>query len=63
VQDIVEAEGIPITPTVKEEIWTALQNLASGPRDQRTLTILAASIQDASVKDALAPYTLSGPHG
>lgn len=63
VQDIVAAEGITVTPTIKDEIWTALQNLAAGPRDQRTLTILAASIQDQAVKDALTPYTLNGPHG
>lgn len=63
VQDIIAAEGLPINPAVKEEVWGALQNLAAGPRDQRTLTILAASIQNQAVKDALAPYTLDGPHG
>jgi type IV secretion system protein TrbE len=63
VQDIVAAEGVAITPPVKEEIWSGLRNLASGPRQQRTLTLLAATIQDQAVKAALAPYTLSGPHG
>ncbi len=63
VQDIVTAEGVAVTPAVKDEIWTALQSLAAGPRGQRTLTILAASIQDQHVKAALAPYTLNGPHG
>ncbi len=63
VQDIVAAEGVDITPPVKEEIWSGLRNLASGPRQQRTLTLLAATIQDQTVKAALNPYTLSGPHG
>jgi len=63
VQDIVAAEGVDITPSVKEEIWSGLRNLASGPRGQRTLTLLAATIQDQTVKAALGPYTLSGPHG
>ena len=63
VQDIVAAEGVEITPQVKEEIWGGLRNLVSGPRDQRTLTLLAATIQDRNVKAALQPYTLSGPHG
>jgi type IV secretion/conjugal transfer VirB4 family ATPase len=63
VQDIVAAEGVEITPAVKEEIWGALKNLASGPPTQRTLTLLAATIQDQSVKSALTPYTLAGPHG
>ncbi len=63
VQDIVAAEGVPITPQVKEEIWGGLRNLAAGPRDQRTLTLLTATIQDRNVKAALQPYTLNGPHG
>ena len=53
-QDIVAAEGVEITPAVKEEIWGGLRNLAAGPREQRTLTLLAATIQDQSVKSALA---------
>ncbi len=63
IQDIVAAEGVPITPQVKEEIWGGLRNLAAGPRDQRTLTLLTATIQDRDVKAALQPYTLNGPHG
>jgi type IV secretion/conjugal transfer VirB4 family ATPase len=63
VEDLVAAEGVPIVPQVKEEIWSGLRNLAAGPREQRTLTLLAATVQDQAVKAALAPYTLSGPHG
>ncbi|HUO22617.1 MAG TPA: conjugal transfer protein TrbE [Caulobacteraceae bacterium] len=63
VQDLVAAEGVELTPAVKEEIWSGLRNLAAGPREQRTLTLLAATIQDQAVKSALQPYTLSGPHG
>jgi type IV secretory pathway VirB4 component len=48
---------------VRESVWTALQSLAAAPRDQRTLTMLAATIQDRGLKAALAPFTLSGPHG
>jgi type IV secretion system protein VirB4 len=63
VQDIVAAEGVKITPQVKEEIWGGLRNLAAGPSEQRTLTLLTATIQDRNVKAALQPYTLNGPHG
>ena len=63
VQDIVAAEGVPITPPVKDEIWSGLRNVAEGPREQRTLTLLAATVQDQAVKAALTPYTLSGPYG
>ncbi len=62
-QDIVSAEGVEITPAVKEEIWGGLKNLAAGPREQRTLTLLAATVQNQTVKSALLPYTLDGPHG
>lgn len=61
--DIIAAENVPITPAVKDAVWSALTNLATAPADQRTLTMLAASIQDKAVKDALIPYTLDGPHG
>lgn len=63
VEDLVAAQGVALTPAVKEEIWTGLRNLAAGPRVQRTLTLLAATIQDHAVKAALHPYTLDGPHG
>ena len=63
VQDILAAEGVEITPAVKDEVWGGLKNVASGPREQRTLTLLAATIQDQTVKRALLPYTLDGPHG
>jgi len=63
IEDLVAAEGVALTPQVKEEIWGGLANVAQGPRDQRTLTLLAATIQDREVKAALKPYTLSGPHG
>ncbi|MBV9511636.1 MAG: conjugal transfer protein TrbE [Caulobacteraceae bacterium] len=63
VQDLVAAEGVEITPHVKDEVWGALKNLSQGPRVQRTLTLLAATIQDQGVKAALLPYTLAGPHG
>jgi type IV secretion/conjugal transfer VirB4 family ATPase len=63
VLDLVAAEGVEITPSVKDEVWGALRNLASGPREQRTLTLMAATIQDQAVKSALLPYTLAGPHG
>lgn len=63
VEDLVAAEGVVVTPQIKEEIWSGLRNLAAGPPEQRTLTLLAATVQDQTVKAALAPYTLGGPHG
>ena len=61
--DLVAAEGVEITSQVKEEIWSALGSLAAAPLDQRTLTLLAATLQNQKVKSALLPFTLSGPYG
>ncbi|MBI1684203.1 conjugal transfer protein TrbE [Caulobacter hibisci] len=61
--DLLRNEGLSPEPRLKDELWTALRNLAAGPLAQRTLTVLAATIQDQAVKAALAPYTLNGPHG
>ncbi len=56
-------EHVPVTPEVKEAIWSALTNLATAPIEERTLTGLALLLQSASLRMALAPYTLEGPFG
>jgi type IV secretion system protein VirB4 len=61
--DLLAASGVETTPQVKDELWKALANLAAGPSEQRTLTVLAATVQDLMVKAALKPFTLEGPHG
>jgi type IV secretion system protein TrbE len=58
-----QAEGIELTPEVKAAIWSALGNLASAPRAERTLTGLSALLQSNPLRQALHPYTLAGPHG
>ena len=52
-----------VTPDVKDAVWTALQSLASAPRQERTLTGLAVLIQSSALVAALSPYTLEGPYG
>ncbi len=61
--DLLAGSGVIADPEVKDELWKALANLASGPREQRTLTVLAATVQDHAIKAALKPFTLDGPHG
>ena len=56
-------EGTPITPEVKDLVWSALQNLATAPRSERTLTGLAVLVQSGALAQALIPYTLDGPYG
>ena len=56
-------EKVPVTPEVKDAIWSALESLASAPPDERTLTGLSLLLQSNALKAALMPYTLEGPFG
>jgi type IV secretion system protein VirB4 len=56
-------EKMPVTPEVKEAVWSALTNLATAPVEERTLTGLSLLLQSAPLRSALAPYTLEGPFG
>ena len=63
IASLLEHEKVAITPDVKETVWSALTNLASAPRNQRTLTGLSALLQSNILKAALQPYMLDGPFG
>ena len=56
-------ESVAASPEVKEIAWSALTNLASAPRSERTLTGLSVLLQSNALKSALLPYTLEGPFG
>lgn len=56
-------EKLTVTPEVKEVVWSALNNLASAPAAERTLTGLTVLLQSNPIKAALQPYTLDGPFG
>jgi type IV secretion system protein VirB4 len=60
---LLTAEGVRVTPDVKDAVWTALQSLASAPKAERTLTGLAVLIQSAPLVAALSPYALEGAYG
>jgi type IV secretory pathway VirB4 component len=60
---ILSRENVAVTPEVKEHIWSALSSLASAPVHERTLTGLSVLLQSNSLKRALKPYCLGGPHG
>jgi type IV secretion/conjugal transfer VirB4 family ATPase len=60
---ILEHENAAITPKVKEELWTALNSLATAPIEQRTIFGLTVLLQNYELRSALLPYTASGPHG
>lgn len=56
-------ERVEITPDVKDAVWAAVTSLASAPREERTLTGLSTLLQSNRLRQAIQPYTLSGPHG
>ena len=56
-------ERVSVTPEVKEAVWSALNNLATAPAEERTLTGLSVLVQANALKAALQPYTLDGPFG
>jgi type IV secretion system protein TrbE len=60
---LLTAEGVRVTPDVKDAVWTALQSLASAPKPERTLTGLAVLVQSNALVAALSPYTLEGAYG
>ncbi|QPC91570.1 conjugal transfer protein TrbE [Mesorhizobium sp. INR15] len=60
---ILTREGLHITPDAREHIWAALTSLASAPVEQRTLTGLGVLLQANTLKQALRPYCVGGPHG
>jgi len=56
-------EHVPITPEVKDTMWSALTSLTSAPPSERTLTGLSMLLQSNALKTAIRPYTLDGPFG
>ncbi|MGB5083257.1 MAG: conjugal transfer protein TrbE [Methylocystis silviterrae] len=63
IASILARENVSVTPEVKDHIWSALSSLASAPVQERTLTGLSVLLQSNSLKRALKPYCLGGPHG
>lgn len=61
--DILLREGVPVTPEVKEHLWSALTSLASAPVQERTMTGLTVLLQSSPLKQALRPYCIGGPYG
>jgi type IV secretion system protein TrbE len=60
---LLDAEKIVVTPEVKDMVWSALTSLASAPPAERTMTGLALLLQSKTLRTAIQPYTLEGPHG
>lgn len=61
--DLVLEQGGTISPEKKDELWGALESLASMPSEERTLSSYISLLQDKELSNALKPYSLSGPYG
>lgn len=60
---LLTSSSIAVTPDMRAELWRALEILGERPVEDRTLTLLAALVQDHAVRAALSPFTHAGPHG
>ncbi len=60
---LLDHEKVAVTPEIKESVWSALNNLATAPAAERTITGLSVLLQSNALKAALLPYTLEGPFG
>lgn len=60
---LLDHEKVTVTPDIKEQVWSALNSLASAPSAERTLTGLSLLLQSNALRSALLPYTLEGPFG
>lgn len=60
---LIELQGVRILPAHRNEIHRALSLLADAPAEARSITDFATNLQDALLRDAMNPYTLSGSIG
>ncbi|MGF7156120.1 conjugal transfer protein TrbE [Novosphingobium gossypii] len=56
-------ENVPVTPDVKDQVWSALTSLSTAPAAERTITGLTLLLQSVSLRTAVIPYTIEGPYG
>jgi type IV secretion system protein VirB4 len=60
---LISSANVVVTPELRSEIWRVLELLGQRPPEDRTLTLLAALLQEPSARAALAPFTHAGPYG
>jgi type IV secretion/conjugal transfer VirB4 family ATPase len=63
INGLLDHEKITVTPDIKEQVWSALNSLATAPKPERTLTGFCLLLQANKLRSALLPYTLEGPFG
>jgi type IV secretion system protein VirB4 len=62
-EDWIALGNVKLAPPQSKALYRALNLLAEGPVEQRTITNLITQVQDAAVRDGLSPFSLAGPQG
>ncbi len=60
---LIASANVIVPPELRAELWRTLEILSERPKEDRTLTLVSALVQDASVRAALEPFTHAGPYG
>lgn len=63
IREMVDRQGVPVTPEREAAISSALKTLAANDAHERTLSLFASFIQDQDVRQALTPFTAGGRAG
>lgn len=61
--DILEAEKVLITATIKKSVWQALELLSKAPISSRTFSNFSATVDKKEIKTALESFTSNGALG
>ncbi len=57
---LLELQSYKLTPKAKNEIHNAMENLATQPKNMRSITNFIFLVQDIEIKEALNPYSRNG---
>jgi type IV secretion system protein VirB4 len=60
---VIASAHVSVTPELRAEVWRVIELLSERSREDRTITLVSALVQDASARAALQPYTQAGPFG
>jgi type IV secretion system protein TrbE len=63
VETVLRLQSVEIGPSERSTINEALRQLATAPRERRTLTEQEANLQDEKLKAGIRPYVIDGPLG
>src|SRR6266849_4067029 len=62
-EDWLELQGVRLVPPQRRALWRALELVAEGPPEHRTISNLVTQVQDNAVRDGLNAFSLAGPLG